>query len=256
MTLKVLLANDDGIYANGIQALAERLSAQYEVYVVAPDRERSAMGHALTLHKPIRVDEVDLGVNVKKAYSITGTPSDCVKIALNAVLDVRPDIVISGINHGPNLGSDVIYSGTVSAAMEGAVHGLPSIAVSLVNGYEKYADFRPAADFISTFIPKALSAALPPKTLLNVNIPAVPLADITGMRWTRLGVRMYTDTFEKRVDPRNNVYYWLAGEVITDSDESPDTDIAALRDNAVAVTPITFDLTHMSTYESHRNFFE
>jgi 5'-nucleotidase len=256
MTLSVLIANDDGIFANGLRALAERLSAQYDVYVVAPDRERSAMGHALTLHKPIRVDEVDLGGTIKQAYAITGTPSDCVKIALNAVLDFRPDIVVSGINHGPNLGSDVIYSGTVSAAMEGAVHGLPSIATSLVNGNEKNADFRPAADYMTDLIPKVLSAALPPKTLLNVNFPAVPLADFTGTRWSRLGVRMYTDSFEKRVDPRNNVYYWLAGEIITDSDESPDTDIAALRDNAVAITPITFDLTHTNTFETHGGYFQ
>jgi 5'-nucleotidase len=203
------------------------------------------------------VDEVDLGQHIKKAFSITGTPSDCVKIALNALLeDIKPDIVVSGINHGPNIGADVLYSGTVSAAMEGAIHGLPSIAVSLINGNEKHADFRHAADFIAGFIPKALEAHLPPKTVINVNFPAVPLTDITGVRFTRLGLRMYTDTFEKRVDPRNNVYYWLAGEMITESDDLPDTDIAALRDCAVSVTPISFDLTAYSLIEPYRHCFE
>ena len=128
--LKVLISNDDGIHATGIQTLAAKLSQHHEVYVVAPDRERSAMGHALTLHKPIRVEEVEMKFPVKQAFSTSGTPSDCVKLALNALLDVEIDVVVSGINHGPNLGSDVIYSGTVSAALEGAIHGIPSIAVS------------------------------------------------------------------------------------------------------------------------------
>ena len=257
--VNILVANDDGIFAAGIQALIERLSAQYDVYVVAPDRERSAMGHALTLHKPIRVDEEDLGFNVKKAYAITGTPSDCVKIGLNALmpeLGVKPDIVISGINHGPNIGADVLYSGTVSAAMEGAIQGVTSIAVSLINGYEKYADFRPTADFIASFIPQVLEANLPEKTLLNVNTPAVPLQDITGTYFTKLGVRMYTDTFEKRVDPRNNVYYWLAGEIIRESEDGHETDIVALRNNAISITPISFDLTNHKTYDSHKAYFD
>lgn len=255
----VLVANDDGIFAAGIQALIERLGPQYDVYVVAPDRERSAMGHALTLHKPIRVDEEDLGFNVKKAYAITGTPSDCVKLGLNALmpeLGIKPDIVISGINHGPNIGADVLYSGTVSAAMEGAIHGTPSIAVSLINGSEKYADFGPTADFITQFIPKVLEANLPPKTILNVNTPAVPLHDMTGTYFTKLGLRMYTDTFEKRVDPRNNVYYWLAGEIITQSEDGHETDVVALRNNAISITPISFDLTNHKTYESYKDYFD
>jgi 5'-nucleotidase len=256
MTLKVLIANDDGIYSEGIRVLSERLSSQYDVYVVAPDRERSAMGHALTLHKPIRVDEVDLGPQIKQAFAITGTPSDCVKIALNALLDIKPDIVVSGINHGPNLGADVLYSGTLSAAIEGAIHGLPSVAVSLINGYEKFADFRPAADFVCNFLPRALDANLPPKIVLNVNFPAVPYADVTACRFTRLGLKMYTDTFEKRIDPRNNVYYWLAGEVITQSNDTPDTDIAALRDNAISITPIGFDLTHEKVLAQFGHQFE
>ncbi len=254
--IKVLISNDDGIQAQGIRTLAERLSTRYEVYVVAPDRERSATGHALTLHKPIRVDEVDMPGNVKAAYAVTGTPSDCVKIALNAVLDVRPDIVVSGINHGPNLGSDVIYSGTVSAALEGAILGLPSVAMSLLNGYDRHADFRHGADFITEYLPKVLEAKLPPKTIFNINVPAVPLHDMAGIKITTLGVRMYTDTYEKRIDPRKQVYYWLAGEVIDDSDEAPDSDVVALRNNMISITPVTYDMTNRQAIETYKGLLE
>ncbi len=254
--IKVLVSNDDGIHATGIKTLVERLSLQYEVYVMAPDRERSATGHALTLHKPLRVDEMDMGSKVKAAYSVTGTPSDCIKIGLNAVLDIRPDIIVSGINHGPNLGSDVVYSGTVSAALEGAINGVPSLAVSLLNGYDKSADFRHGADFVSEFIPRVVQAGLPPKTILNINIPAVPITDMTGIKVTTLGVRMYTDTYDKRVDPRKNVYYWLAGEIIDDSDEAPDSDVVAMRNNMISITPVTFDMTNWNVINTHKELFE
>lgn len=254
--IKVLVSNDDGIHAVGIRTLVEQLSLRYEVYVVAPDRERSATGHALTLHKPLRVDEVDLGPNVAGAYAVTGTPSDCIKIALNAILDIRPDVIVSGINHGPNLGADVLYSGTVSAALEGALNGLPSLAVSLVNGFDKNAEFRHGAVFVSNFIPGVVNASLPPKTILNINVPAVPITDVTGIKMTCLGIRMYTDTYEKRVDPRNQIYYWLAGEVINDSEEAPDSDVMAIRNNMISVTPVTFDMTNWQVKESHRELFE
>jgi 5'-nucleotidase len=254
--LKVLISNDDGIHATGIRTLAEHLARQYEVYVVAPDRERSATGHALTLHKPLRVDEIELGFKVAKAYAVTGTPSDCIKIALNALLDVRPDIVVSGINHGPNLGADVVYSGTVSAALEGAMNKVPSVAVSLLNGYDKNADFRHGADFIANFIPHLLKTELPPKSIFNINVPAVPLSDIVGIKMTSLGVRMYTDTFEKRVDPRNQVYYWLAGEIVNDENESPDSDVVAMRNNMISITPVTFDMTNWEFMQANRELFE
>lgn len=253
---KILISNDDGIHALGLRTLAERLARQYQVYVVAPDRERSATGHALTLHKPLRVDPVDLGSDIKEAYAVTGTPSDCIKIALNAVLDVRPDVIVSGINHGPNLGADVLYSGTVSAALEGALNNMPSIAVSLLNGYDKNADFSHGAEFIADFIPTVVGARLPGKTILNVNIPAVPITDMTGVKMTTLGIRMYTDTYEKRVDPRNQVYYWLAGEIIDDSDEAPDSDVVAMRNNMVSITPVTFDMTNREVLQSHKGVFE
>ncbi len=241
--LKVLISNDDGIHAEGIQTLAEWLSKKYDVYIFAPDRERSAMGHALTLHKPLRVEEIEYDAPVIKAYSVTGTPSDCVKIAINAILDFTPDIVVSGINHGPNLGIDVLYSGTVSAALEGAINGVPSIAVSLVNGFEKHADFGPTAEFICHYIPRVLEAGIPPKTIVNVNTPAISLNEISAIKVTELGRRMYTDTYERRVDPRGQVYYWLAGEIV-DENEAEGTDVQTIRNNMVSVTPIHFDMTN------------
>lgn len=243
--LKVLVSNDDGIHANGIQTLIQKLSQGYEVYVAAPDRERSATGHALTLHKPIRIEEIELKFPVAKAYAVSGTPSDCVKLALNALLDVKIDVVVSGINHGPNLGSDVIYSGTVSAALEGAIHGIPSIAVSLVNGFEKMADFSHGAEFLYNFLPKAMEARIPPKSILNINIPAVSLHHMAGIKVTELGTRMYTDTYEKRIDPRGGVYFWLAGEII-ESGESEESDVEAIRNNLVSISPVHYNLTNFN----------
>jgi 5'-nucleotidase len=211
--------------------------------VVAPDRERSATGHALTLHKPIRIEEMDLSFPVAKAYSVSGTPSDCVKLALNALLDVEIDVLVSGINHGPNLGSDVIYSGTVSAALEGAIHGIPSIAVSLVNGFEKMADFSHGAEFINQFLPTAMKVGIPAKSILNINIPAVSLHHFAGIQIAELGTRMYTDSYEKRIDPRGGVYYWLAGEII-ETGEADDSDVEAIRNNMVAISPVHYNLTN------------
>lgn len=245
---KVLISNDDGIHATGIQTLTEWLSKYYDVVVAAPDRERSAMGHALTLHKPLRVEEVQLPFPVKAAYAVTGTPSDCVKIALNAILDERPDVVVSGINHGPNLGTDVLYSGTVSAALEGAIHGIPSVAISLMNGYEKHADFTPSAEFLCHYLPRVLEAKLPPKSILNINTPAVEFHEMASVCVTRLGERFYNDTYEKRTDPRGGVYYWLAGEMITE-DDTDGTDVAAMKHNCISVTPIQFDLTNHRVLE-------
>ena len=244
--MRILISNDDGIHAIGIKTLAERLAFEHEVYIIAPDRERSAAGHALTLHKPLRVDEIDIGFEVARAWETTGTPGDCIKIGVSAIQEKQPDIIISGINHGPNLGADVLYSGTVSAAMEGAVLGIPSIAVSLTNGNSgQQSDFIYAADFIVNFLNKIATINFPKKTILNINIPSIAANDITGIQITRLGTRMYTDTYEKRIDPRGKTYYWLAGEII-DAAEEDGTDITAIRNNKISITPVTFEMTHKS----------
>ena len=242
--MKILVSNDDGILSNGIRALIEALSLRHEVYVVAPDRERSAAGHSLTLHTPLRVEEVDPKYGAKKCWMTTGTPTDCMKLAINAILteDEKPDFVISGINHGPNLGADILYSGTVSCAMEGAMMGYPSIATSLASLRNEYEDFRFASEFIAQFLDRIEKYKIPPKTILNINIPGLEREDIAGIAITELGNRIITDKYEKRIDPRGKVYYWAAGELINES-ENASTDIAAIRNNKISITPVTYEMT-------------
>lgn len=242
--MKLLLSNDDGILANGIRALIESLSSYHEVYVVAPDRERSAAGHSLTLQTPLRVEEIEPKYGAKRCWMTTGTPGDCIKMAISAILsnDELPDLVISGINHGPNLGGDILYSGTVSCAIEGALLGIPSIAISLASMRTEYEDFKLASEFIQKFLTKLESYKFPPKTVLNINVPGLDKEDISGVAFTELGKRMFTDTYERRIDPRGKVYYWLAGELITEPEDAR-TDIAAVRNNKISITPITYDLT-------------
>ncbi len=242
--MKILISNDDGILSNGIRALIEALSPCHEVYVVAPDRERSAAGHSLTLHTPLRVEEVEPKYGAKRCWMTTGTPGDCVKLAINAILseEEKPDLVISGINHGPNLGADILYSGTVSCAMEGAMMGYPSIATSLASMKTEYEDFKFSAAFVAELINRLDVYKIPPKTILNINIPGLEKEDIGGIAVTELGSRMFTDEYEKRVDPRGKVYYWMAGELITEPEESS-TDIAAVRNNMISITPITYEMT-------------
>ena len=240
--MNILISNDDGIYAAGVRALVEALSSTgHKITVVCPDRERSATGHALTLQEPLRVDKI-VGVYPEsiEAWACSGTPSDTVKLALDALLDDRPDLVLSGINRGANLGTDVLYSGTVAAAMEGVMEGLPSIAFSLTSF--THPDFSAAANFARKMIEAIAQNPLTPSTLLNVNIPAIAEADICGTVITRLGIRRYKDLFEKRIDPRGKTYYWLSGVVVEEEAEA-DTDIQGIRDNYVTITPLQWDLT-------------
>lgn len=245
--MKILIANDDGIAANGIRALAEALSIENDVYMVAPDRERSAAGHSLTLHTPLRVEELEPKFGLKRTWVTTGTPGDCVKIALSAILsdEEKPDLVISGINHGPNLGADILYSGTVSCALEGAMRGYPSIAVSLASMRCEYDDFKVAAKFVAELVPRLKNINFPKKSILNINVPALMEEDIDGIAITKLGTKMFTDTYEKRVDPRGKIYYWLAGEMV-EFDENSGTDLNAIRANKISITPVTFEITHKS----------
>lgn len=247
--MNILISNDDGIAANGIRVLTEELSKKHDIYVVAPDRERSAAGHSLTLHTPLRVEEIEGSKSgAKRTWVTTGTPGDCVKIAINAILskDEQPDIVISGINHGPNLGADILYSGTVSCAMEGAMLGVPSIAVSLATMHAEYEDFKYSACFVSSLLDKLTEFTFPPKSILNVNIPLLNEEDIAGIAITELGRKMFTDDYEKRIDPRGKVYYWMAGELINEPQDSL-TDIAAVRNNKISITPVTYEMTNRET---------
>ena len=263
--MNLLISNDDGIFSLGVRTLANTLAAAgHDVTVVCPDRERSATGHGLTLHDPIRAERVESVFDPSiKAWACSGTPSDCVKLALGALLDHAPDMVLSGINHGSNLGTDVLYSGTVSAAMEGIIEGIPSIAFSLTSFAIR--EFQPAADFARTLLEHLTHHPLPHLVLLNVNIPAVPAEDIAGVVMARQGVRRYFDMFEKRIDPRGKTYYWLAGEVLEDVSEeeleqagmsglkatggSPEwfrktpTDVQAIRQNYITITPLQYNLT-------------
>ena len=242
--MRILVSNDDGIYSTGIRALVGSLVKEHEVYVVAPDRERSATGHSLTLHRPLRIETVDHLKDVKEAYETDGTPSDCIKIAICGILskDKHPDLVISGINHGPNMGTDVLYSGTVSGAMEGAIFNIPSIAVSLAN--HKPEDFDTAVKVVQKVIRVIDKIKFPDRTLLNINIPYLPLSEIVGIEITELGIRPYNDYFEKRTDPRGRTYYWLAGEAIKEEDEKPGTDVFAIRNNQISITPVTIHITN------------
>lgn len=240
--MKILLTNDDGIHAEGIQALIKAISQIAEVVVVAPDRERSASGHAITVHHPLRVEENKFGEI--KGYAVDGTPSDCVKIAISALLEEPPDLVISGINRGPNLGTDVLYSGTVSAAIEGIIMNVPAIAMSLA-AYENV-DYTFAAEFAGKVAKSILQKPLPLNTILNINVPPLPKELIDGIAITKLGERKYENIFEKRKDPRGRTYYWLGGDVLECQCHTPEEiscDVSAIRNNMISITPIHFDLT-------------
>lgn len=256
--LKLLIGNDDGIFALGVRTLANTLAqAGHDVTVVCPDRERSATGHGLTIHRPIRAEVVESIFHPQvTAWSCSGTPSDCIKFALSAVLPAYPDLVISGINQGSNLGTDILYSGTVSAAMEGVIEGIPSIAMSLASFTSR--QFQPAADFACTLIARLRDNPLPRSTLLNVNIPPVTAEEIAGVMLTRQGLRRYTENFEKRIDPRGKSYYWLAGELVEDIEQpehvhlSPEipTDVQAIQKNFITITPLQYNLTDVQSFET------
>lgn len=238
--MRVLLTNDDGIHSAGIQALWQQFAAVAEVTVVAPDSEKSATSQAITVHQPIYVDEQVIEQAGVRGWRVVGTPTDCVKIALETNIMEPPDLIVSGINHGPNIGTDVLYSGTVSAAIEGALHGIPAIAVSL-DARENF-DFTAAAQFAVRLAKQFIQHPLPPRTLLNVNVPALPSDQITGVSITKLGRREYRNAFHPHQDPRGRTYYWMSGEIV-DCANDPDTDVAAVKAGRISVTPIHFDLT-------------
>jgi 5'-nucleotidase len=239
----VLLSNDDGVFAEGLQTLFKFISDICETYIVAPDRERSASGRSLTIHRPLKITEVG-----DKMYSVSGTPTDSVAIAIAKVLPEKPALVISGINHGPNLGDDIMYSGTVSAAMEGTMFDIPSMAVSLdINGSgpSLFESAARVATELSAFI---LDNSLPYDTLLNVNVPNLPFEDIKGRRFTRQGKRKYEGAIHDTKSPWGENYYWIGGGTPT-WDRGEENDINTVREGYVSITPLHMDLTNYNTVE-------
>lgn len=238
--MNILITNDDGIYSEGIQVLAKEISKISQVTVVAPDRERSATAHAITMHKPLRVEKIDYSdcTNIT-CYMVNGTPSDCVKLGIEALLSTPPDFVLSGINNGLNLGTDTIYSGTVSAAIEASMGGFPALAFSLERN--KNLNYSFLAHFAKNLCLKLNTLEFPEDLLLNINAPSNS-RDIQGVYITHLGRRRYKNSFHKRKDPRGREYFWLAGEVIENTDDT-DSDIWAIKNNYISITPVHFDLT-------------
>lgn len=237
--MQILVTNDDGIHAQGLFVLAWAMQRLGEVHVVAPLVEKSAVGHALTLVDPLRVEKV-FHDGVLFGHAVNGTPADCVKLAVNVLLETPPDLVVSGVNRGANTGHNIIYSGTVSAATEGAILSIPSLAVSLE--WQEKSDFQPAAEVAVAVARKVVDHGLPEGVLLNVNVPAVPREQIRGFRITEQGKGRFVEFFEERIDPRGNAYYWQTGETHI-PESAADVDDAALADGYVSITPIHYDLT-------------
>ncbi len=234
--MNILVTNDDGITASALYALREQLSDLGRVFIVAPDRDQSATSHSLTLYRPMRIEQPERDV-----YAIDGTPTDCVLMSNNGLLPEPPDLVVSGVNRGPNMGDDVFYSGTVAAAIEGALQGLPALAVSLVAS--GLADFTYSAELTRRLVGAVLERGLPPKTVLNVNVPNRPRAEVEGVKITRLGTRVYQDTLIERLDPRGRKYYWIGGDAPI-WEPAPESDFLAVDQGYVSVTPLQLDLTN------------
>ncbi len=245
----ILVSNDDGVQSPGIRILADVLRCMGEVYIIAPDRERSAASHALTLHKPLRLD--NLGNNI---YAVNGTPTDCINLGVNGLLHKKPDLVVSGINRGGNLGDDVTYSGTVSAAFEGTLLGIPSFAVSQVA--DKDYMFETAAGFALQLARMIREHSLPPGVLLNVNVPNLDVDGIKGIRITRQGKRIYDENAViEKVDPRGRKYYWIGGSRLSWED-TEDSDFSAIEQDMISITPLRLDLTEHKAINGLRKWEE
>lgn len=249
--IRILISNDDGIIAPGVLALTEVAREFGEVLVVAPDSAQSGMGHAISLGKPLRLQkEILFGHLV--GYACSGTPADCVKLATGVLMDTPPDLILSGINHGANSSASTIYSGTLSAAREGAIQGIPSIGFSLCN-YSEEADLTAAKHYARLVIAAALQNQHAAGALINVNIPNIPLSEIKGIKVTRQAGGRWVEEFDERTDPYGKKYYWLTGKFLL-QDHKDDTDEYAIKNGYVSVTPLMHDLTAHSHLEVIRKW--
>ena len=237
----ILITNDDGVTAPGIMNLVEAVKDLGKVVVVAPDKPQSGMGHAITIGQPLRLQKVNMFGDIE-AYSCTGTPVDCVKLAVDKVLHRKPDLCLSGINHGANHSINVIYSGTMSAAVEAAIESIPSAGFSLLD-YSIEADFTGARKYVRLVVEKMLTTKLEKHTVFNVNIPALPIEVLKGFKLCRQAYAKYEEDFMERQDPHGKMYYWLTGEFVN-FDKGKDTDVWALANGYVSIVPVQFDMTH------------
>lgn len=251
--MRLLITNDDGIKSYGLHTLVKEMEKEHDVLVVAPSEQRSACGHSVTLHRPLIIREVGIDGIKSKAYSVDGTPADCVKIAVDKILSNRVDIILSGINHGLNLGTDVIYSGTVSAAIEGAIYKIPSIAVSM-DIEAGYNDFTAAAAYTREILSYSKKNSLRDDIVLNVNVPAIPKEKIKGIKVCQLGNRIYENCYIETMTESSEIGYKLQGSP-SDTDEE-DTDIYNIKRGYVTVTPLHYDLTNFKILNEVSNWFK
>jgi 5'-nucleotidase len=248
----ILITNDDGVTAPGIMSLVEAVKDLGKIVVVAPDKPQSGMGHAITIGQPLRLHKVHVFGDIE-AYSCTGTPVDCVKLAVDKVLHRKPDLCLSGINHGANHSINVIYSGTMSAAVEAAIESIPSAGFSLLD-YSIEADFSGAKKYVRIVVEKMLSTELDKHTVLNVNIPPMPANLLKGFKLCRQAYAKYEEDFMERQDPTGRMYYWLTGEFVN-FDKGKDTDVWALANGYVSIVPVQFDMTHYSLKDRLENLW-
>jgi 5'-nucleotidase len=252
MTPNILITNDDGIDSDALPPLARALARVGTVYVIAPERNWSGAGHSITLYHPVRCRPTKLD-DGREAFMTDGSPTDCVRLAVLGFLKAKPDLVVSGINTGPNLGDDITYSGTVAAAMEGLLSSIPSVAIS-VGAFGADIDFVPASAFAALLARNVLAHRLSSEVLLNVNVPALPLAKIKGIAVTRLGKRQYQDQLVERLDPYGQPYYWLGGPAAVAAEVDPSTDLGALSEGKISVTPVHLDFTSPTLIEELRRW--
>lgn len=247
----ILITNDDGITAPGIKNLVEAVKGLAQIVVVAPDKPQSGMGHAITIGVPLRLNKVEGMFEGAESWQTSGTPVDCVKLAVDKVLHRKPDLCLSGINHGANHSINVIYSGTMSAAMEACIERIPSIGFSLLD-YRFEADFTATKHYVRKIVSSLLNTKMDKHLLLNVNIPSVPLNEIKGVKVCRQAYAKYDEDFDERLDPHGKKYYWLTGE-FKNFDKGEDTDVWALENNYISVVPVQFDLTNYTMKKELEN---